>query len=199
MREHYNNSLPVEKRDILGSLDLFLLEEMLVQSRSEDVDFVVDLHKGFPITGRLPAGNQGEPIPGGQRSNGRPGEGGPPPLQLLRERCETLNAATLRKATANIPRTQDEWQLAQAVWSNVEKDIHLGRASAPVEISSVDLSANLLTTTFSIWERRSASEWKPRVVSNFRSNTANDFAWWFSQTGITGLSRVIETQPMKAA
>ena len=59
----------------------------------------------------------------------------------------------------------------------MEKDIKLGRASAPVEISSVDLSANLLTTTFGIWERRSASEWKTRVISNFRSNTANDFAW----------------------
>ena len=30
LREHYNSSLPAEKREILGNLDLFLLEEMLV-------------------------------------------------------------------------------------------------------------------------------------------------------------------------
>ena len=70
--------LPEESKPTLGCLDIFLLEELVVASGSEDVDYVADLRKGFPVTGSLPDGNQGTPVAGGQRVHGRPGGGGPP-------------------------------------------------------------------------------------------------------------------------
>ena len=53
-----------------------------------------------------------------------------------------------------------EWQLAEEVWSKVTKDISLGRLGQPMEVDEVDLSTNLLTDTFGVWECRSAGDYK---------------------------------------
>ena len=94
----YRATLDSTLHGTLGRLDLFLLEEMLVRSKRKGADYVSDLAKGFPITGSIPAGQCGTPIPGGQSVHGRPGLGGPEPLEELRARCYEINQTTIRSA-----------------------------------------------------------------------------------------------------
>ena len=136
---HQVNTMYREKLDptlqgTLGRLDLFLLEELLNKSKYHDQDYVKDLAEGFPITGSLPSGNCGVPIPGGQRVHGRPGLGGPEPLDELRAQCFSINEATLRSATAKIPTTELEWELAEKSWSKLAQDIDRGFAGHPIEL-----------------------------------------------------------------
>ena len=42
------------------------MEEMLIAAKHVDVEYVRDLSQGFPVTDRLPDGECGRPIPGGQ-------------------------------------------------------------------------------------------------------------------------------------
>ena len=136
----------------IGKLDLFLLEEMLVKSEYHDTEYVTDLSKGFPITGSLPSGNCGIPIPGGQRVHGRPGLGGPEPLDELRSQCYNINQSTLRSALAKAPKTQPDWDLAERSWTKLLQDIQKGFAGDPIELDRVDLHDVLLVDTFGIWE-----------------------------------------------
>lgn len=43
---------------------MFVLEEVLLASSNEDVDYVADLIHGFPVTGIIPSGDKGVPIEG---------------------------------------------------------------------------------------------------------------------------------------
>ena len=92
----------------MGQLDLYLLEEMLTAANHIDVEYVKDLAQGFPITGRLPDGDCGRPIPAGQRAHGKPGLDGPEPIEELRQQCFKVNQATLRTARAKVPTTPAE-------------------------------------------------------------------------------------------
>ena len=77
LTNEYRSTLAPCDKGALGQLDLYLLEEMLVAANHVDVDYVKDLAQGFPITGRLPDGDCGKPIAGGQRVHGKPGLDGP--------------------------------------------------------------------------------------------------------------------------
>lgn len=110
--ELYRATFPDDRKSTLGQLDLFLLEEMVLASGSADVDFVSELAAGFPITGALPSGGQGVPVEGGQRVHGKPGLGGPPPIEALQSRCRQLNQATVARAWSNAPQTSSDWTLA---------------------------------------------------------------------------------------
>ena len=79
----YRTRLPQGRQSTLGELDLFLTEEMVLEAQYKDVDYVKDLAAGFAVTGTIDSGSLGEPIPGGQRSNRRPGLVGPPDISLL--------------------------------------------------------------------------------------------------------------------
>ena len=178
---HYHENLPETRKATLGRLDPYLLEEMVIASGSSDELFVQHLMEGFPITGVIPSGGQGTPVTGGLRVHGRPGLGAPPPLEELQARCAQVNARTLARARAQVPTTEEERQLASQVWTKVSKDIALGRLGQPQAIESLDLSSNLLTDTFGVWETGAHGVRKVRVISNFRSNEANAYAWWPSR------------------
>ena len=174
----WKSSLPVEKQQVVGKLNPFLLEEMLDHAGHADKQFVTNLLEGFPVTGTVGVGGLGEDIPGGQRSRGRPGGTGPLPLEELRKQCAEMNEDTLRKARGRLPRCSEEWVLAEAVWNKTSKDIESGRAGAPCELHDVDLSRLLLVDCFGIWEQHGeAAEAKVRGIHNFRSNLVNDCAW----------------------
>ena len=113
---------------------------------------MTDLSNGFPITGSLPSGNCGVPIPGGQRVHGRPGLGGPEPLEELRSQCYNINEATLRSAQAKFPKTQSEWDLAEKSWNKFAQDIQRGFAGDPMELDRADLQDVLQVHTFGILE-----------------------------------------------
>ena len=115
-----------------------------------DDNFVNDLREGFPLTGVLGIGGLGTDIPGGQRSHGRPGLGGPPPLSGLRAQCRGINELTIGRAVVSRPRTAEQWAVAHDVWQQVEKDVNLGRARSPRPLESVNLGDVLLFNSFGI-------------------------------------------------
>ena len=115
-----------------------------------DDNFVNDLREGFPLTGVLGIGGLGTDIPGGQRSHGRPGLGGSPPLSGLRSQCREINELTIGRAVVSRPRTAEQWAVAHDVWQQVEKDVNLGRAGSPRPLESVNLGDVLLVNSFAI-------------------------------------------------
>ena len=177
LNEAYRSTLSTADKATLGQLDLFLMEEMLVAAGHVDTDYVKDLSQGFPVTGRLPDGECGRPIPGGQRVHGKPGQGGPEPLEQLRAKCLKVNQNTLKLAHAKTPSSAEDWALAHAAWEKIQKDIAKGYAGKPVKVSDIDLQCNLLVDTFGIYERHAGQDWKIRLINNFRRNAVNDYAW----------------------
>ena len=115
-----------------------------------DDNFVNDVREGFSLTGVLGIGGLGTDILGGQRSHGRPGLGGPPPLSGLRAQCREINELTIGRAVASPPRTAEQWAVAHDVWQQVEKDVNLGRAGSPRPLESVNLGDVLLVNSFAI-------------------------------------------------
>ena len=161
----------------IGKLDLFLMEEMLVAAGHVDTEYVKDLSQGFPVTGRLPDGDCGRPIPGGQRVHGTPGLGGPEPIEDLKQQCYRINMATLKSAKAKYPRSQEDLDIAHAAWQKTLKDIESGFAGSPIPVSELNLHENLLVDTFGIYEQHAGQCWKVRLINNFRRNTVNQHAW----------------------
>lgn len=53
----YRATLAPHQQRIVGRLDLFLLEAMLTEAEHADESFVVDLSRGFPVTGNLHDGS----------------------------------------------------------------------------------------------------------------------------------------------
>ena len=104
----WRSELPPHQRDVIGKLDLSVLQCMLLQSRHEDVQFVRDLLRGFPVTGELGIGGLGVDIPGEMLSRGRRAVQGPMPLETLRARCRELNEVTLHRAAGRRPRSELE-------------------------------------------------------------------------------------------
>jgi len=192
MNEKFRDNLSKESQGTVGKLDPFLLTEMLKASGHADTRYVEDLLCGFPIVGDLPSGGNGTPIPGGQRVHGRPGFGGSPPLQELKGKCLQINEATIRRACRKVPKTSRDLELARKTWEKVRKDIDENRAGNPIELESVALGECLLVDTFGVWERHAGSDWKVRVINNFKSNTANDYAWMPSKLRYNGFSDLKE-------
>ena len=190
--DYYRTQLCSNARGTLGKLDLFLLEEMATTSDSVDTQYVQDLAAGFPITGNIDAGNHGTPIPGGQRINRKPGLGGAKPLDQLHDQCAEINARTIRKALAKTPRSAQEKELVVEAWAKVEKDIQNGHAAEPIELEAFDVREGLLVDTFGVWERHAGSNWKVRVISNFRANQANDYAWIPLKLRYDGFDELLE-------
>ena len=116
--------------------------------------------------------------------------GGPEDLTVLASRCKEVNLATLRSAQAKTPRTEAELQLAKEAWAKVQKDISNGHAGTPIKVEQVDLESNLLVDTFGIYEKHAGSDWKVRVINNFRSNTVNQYAWMPSKMRYDGFGDV---------
>ena len=110
--------LPQEKLATVGQIDLFLLEEMVVKSGHKDISYVSDMVDGFPVTGAIPSGGCGRAVPGGQRVHGKPGLGGPDPIQELKDACRRTNIATIQAAKARTPSTKQDQQLIQETWEN---------------------------------------------------------------------------------
>lgn len=177
VNSEYKSQLDPTDAGTLGQLDLFLMEEMLAASKHVDVDYVKDLSQGFPVTGRLPDGDCGRPIPGGQRVHGTPGLGGPEPIEALQEQCYSINQATLKAAQSKKPKTPGEWELAREAWKKLVKDRQQGYAGEPLKVSEIDLHNNLLVDTFGIYERHAGQDWKVRLINNFKRNTVNQYAW----------------------
>ena len=192
MNESFRNNLSSENQGTVGKLDPFLLTEMLKVSGHADTEYVADLLCGFPIVGDLPSGENGTPIPGGQRVHGKPGLGGSLPLHELKEKCAQINEATVRRARQKVPRTSRAVELAWKTWEKVKKDIDDNRAGVPVELESISLEDCLLVDTFGVWERHAGSDWKVRVINNFKSNAANDYAWMPSKLRYNGFSDLKE-------
>ena len=188
----YRANLPEASRGTLGKLDLFLLEEMIVKSGSIDVQFARDLSDGLPITGNISSGGLGEVIPGGQRVNRKPGLGGAKPLEELRAQCAAINARTLRRAQSKLPRSEDDCRLAVEAWAKVQKDIRNGHAGVPIKLADSNMTEGLLVDTFGVWERHAGANWKVRVISNFRGNQANDYAWMIARLRYDGFDHLLQ-------
>eukprot|EP00973_Karenia_brevis_P080669 11191341-Karenia_brevis.AAC.1 len=94
----WQQSLNHTQQHVLGKLDPFLLQDLLVAAGHEDIDYVNDLLQGFPLTETLSIGGLGTDIDGGQRSRGRPGYGGPLNLAELKAQCRQINGTTLQRA-----------------------------------------------------------------------------------------------------
>ena len=136
-----------------------------------------DLSQGFPVTGRLPDGDVGRPIPGGQRVHGAPGLDGPEPLERMQEQCYSVNMVTLKTAEAKRPKTEADWELANEAWTKTMKDIRNGYAGEPFSVADIDLHNNLLVDAFGIYEKHAGQDWKVRLINNFKKNAVNQYAW----------------------
>ena len=90
--------------------------EMLLEASHTNVKYVQHLADGFAVTGEIDTGNLGEPIPGGTRSNRRPGLGGPPELSTLRQECRSINEATLKRAHSRLQEEARDPELVQEAW-----------------------------------------------------------------------------------
>ena len=152
-REAYAANLPSTRQGTLGKLDLFVLSVMLTSINYQDTEFTNDLAQGFPITGNLPSGGLGAPIPGGQRVHGRPGLGGAEDLSKLRAKCGAINAKTIEAAKRKAPLAMEDTELARGTWEKFLKDVAANRAGAPVDLELVCLGDKLLVDTFGIWRR----------------------------------------------
>ena len=160
------------------------MEDMLIASGHVDVDYVKDLSQGFPISGRLPDGGCGRPIPEGQRVRGKPGLDGPEPLEELRQQCYSVNMATVRTAQAKTPKFPEDWQFARKAWAKTQKDIASGYAGEPIPVSELNLHDSLLVDTFGIYGRRAGQNWKVRLINNFKRNTINQYVWLPLKNGL---------------
>ena len=169
--------LPADKQATVGKIDLFLLNEMITRSNHTDTNYVPDMVAGFPVTGSIPDGGCGTPLQGGQRVHGQPGLGGPEPIDELRNRCLERNTATLKASQARLSGQHQDTQLLEATWAKFQQDVDKGYVGEPQELSSVNLSEILLVDSFGIWERHAGSEWKTRVINNYRSNHVNSYSW----------------------
>ena len=138
-RDEWWYGLPESKKHVLGKLDPFLLDEMLVEAGHADTDFVEDLLKGFPLTGRVAIGGLGTDIPEGLRSRGRLGLAGLGSLQELQRNCAESNADTIARAWRRWPTAEDDVKLAEQVWLKTCRDIDAGRAGCPKDLGEVDL------------------------------------------------------------
>ena len=173
----YRTRLPQGRQSTLGKLDLFLMEEMLLEAQHTDVDYVKDLAAGFAVTGTLDPGSLGDPIPGGQRSNRRPGLGGPPDIRQLQAECLSVNQQTLERARRRLEAEVQDPSLAQEAWQKYQSDVAAGYAEPPTDLEELDLSTILLVDSFPIREQHAGSLPKVRVINNFKSNRVNDYAW----------------------
>ena len=59
----------------------------------------------------------------------------------------------------------------------MQQDIAFGRAGKPQKLEELDLDQILLVDTFGVWERHGGSDWKVRLINNFRRNRVNEFSW----------------------
>ena len=113
LTNQFRAQLEPREQGVLGKLDLYLLQEMAAASEHADSNYVAALSEGFKVTGDLDDGSLGIPIPGGQRVHGRPGLGGVPPLQELREHCRSINERTIRVAQSKLLQQQDDKELLE--------------------------------------------------------------------------------------
>ena len=103
--------------------------------------------------------------------------GGPDPIQELKDTCRRTNSATIQAAKARTPGSAHDQQLVQETWAKFQQDVDRGYIGAPRELDTVDLEQVLLVDSFGVWEKHASSNWKVRVINNFRSNKVNSFAW----------------------
>ena len=173
----WRSSLREDQLHVIGKLDLVLIQALLEESHHADKEFVHDLIRGFPVTGKVGIGGLGVDIPGGLLSGGRPAVHGPMPLESLRRKCKMLNEVTIQRAAARKPRDQQELAIAREVWRKTTKDIELGRAGEPLELHEVNLQEILLVEAFGIQEQHgNSTQASIRGIHNFRANFVNECA-----------------------
>ena len=166
--------------------------EMLQACHHKDENYIQDLVDGFPLTGNISAGGLGRPVEGGLRVHGKPGQGGAEDVNLLQRKCRELNQSTIAHARARVPTSEEDLTLAHKAWEKLQQDIALGRAGQPQQLEEVDLDRILLVDTFGVWERHGSSDWKVRLINNFRRNRVNEFSWVPAKLQYNGYSDLRE-------
>ena len=116
VNQSYRSTLKPSEQQVVGKLDLFLLQEMIDASQHVGRDYAQALAQGFAVTGDLDDGSLGVPIEGEQRVHGKPGLGGAPPLSDLKQHCRAINERTLRVARAKLRQHQTDHELLRNVW-----------------------------------------------------------------------------------
>ena len=118
--------LPEDKQATVGKIDFFLFDERIHRSAHTDTTYVPDMVEGFPVTGSIPSGGCGTPLPGGQRVHGKPGLGGPEPIADLQSCCLERNAVTSKAAQARPSGLHQDTQLLEETWAKFEQDVEKG-------------------------------------------------------------------------
>ena len=88
-----------------------------------------------------------------------------------------MNAKALRAAEARHPETEDERELASAIWAKVQKDARARKTEPRREVHEADLDNVLLVESFRIWEGRGCPGRKARETRNVRKDNVNECAW----------------------
>ena len=195
----WRSSLREDQLHVIGKLDLVLIQALLEESHHADKEFVHDLIRGFPVTGKVGIGGLGVDIPGGLLSRGRPAVHGPMPLESLRRKCKMLNEVTIQRAAARKPRDQQELAIAREVWRKTTKDIELGRAGEPLELHEVNLQEILLVEAFGIQEQHgNSTQASIRGIHNFRANFVNECALLVQKLKYDGFDHMLSALRLAA-
>ena len=159
--------LPPKVQPVLGKIHFPLLEEMLKSAGHNDVHFVEDLQRGFPVSGPIRAGGVGRPCADGCLVHGRPAKGACPDLAELYDHCEDINMATLARIRPG--------KFASEVWGKHKKEMSEGKVGPSIPVDQLDLRDKLLLERFGVEELREGQQ-KVRVIDNFRKNHVNGYA-----------------------
>ena len=192
IQRSFHSSLPEDRRATLGEINIFLVMDMLQACNHSDEQYIQDLVVGFPITGNISAGGLGRPVEGGLSVHGKPGRGGAEDVRLLQRKCRELNESTIAHARARITESTEDMTLARQAWDKLQQDIALGRAGKPQKLEELDLDQILLVDTFGVRERHGGSDWKARLINNFKRNRVNEFSWVPAKLQYNGYSDLRE-------
>ena len=116
--------------------------------------------------------------------------GGPEDIIQLREQRREINDSTIRRAKSRIPKTEEEHELAAKAWDKFQADVSKGYASEPMSLDRVNLGEVLLVDSFPVHEKRANSVPKVRVITNYKTNHVNHYAWIPSKLRYDGFNEL---------
>ena len=167
-RKRMSASLPERLMPTIGKIHLPLLYEMLAASGHEDVDLIDDMVAGFPVRGAMHTGGIGRRVEGGRGARGRPMKGVVPDVMELRAQCSRINRETLAKA-------EPDKELGDTIWEKTLDECRRGVIGPLQRVRDVDLSDVLLVHRCGIAQWKDGVK-KVRMIDDYRSNAANQFA-----------------------